>query len=98
MNFGFQNTFGLYPPFIGRRGFPGGSVGKESTCNAGDGVSIPGSGRSPGGGHGNSLQCFCLENLLDRGACRAVVHRLIKRQTQLKQLSAQHTHSMGRKP
>ena len=73
-------------------------MGKESTCNAEDRVSIPGSGRSPGGGHGNSLQYFCLENLMDRGACRAVVHRLIKRQTQLKQLSAQHTHSMGRKP
>ena len=89
--------FGLYPPFIGRTGFPGGSVGKESTCNAGDWVSIPGSGRS-GGGHGNSLQYFCLENPMDRGAWRAVVHRLTKRQTRLKQLSAQHTHSMGRKP
>ena len=33
-------------------------MGKESVCNAGDVVSIPGSGRSPGGGHGNSLQVF----------------------------------------
>ena len=41
-------------------GFPGGSDGKESTCNVGD--SIPGLGRSPEGGHGNSLQYFCLEN------------------------------------
>ena len=46
-------------------GFPGGSVGKESTCNAGDAgdeVSIPRSERSPGEGHGNPLQYFCLEN------------------------------------
>ena len=43
-------------------GFPGGSGGKESTCNAGDLGSIPGSGRSPGEGHGNPLQYSCLEN------------------------------------
>ena len=43
-------------------GFPGGSDGKEPTCNAGDQSSIPGLGRSPGGGHGNPLQYSCLEN------------------------------------
>ena len=43
-------------------GFPGGSDGKESTCDVGDLGSIPGLGRSPGGGHGNSLQYTCLEN------------------------------------
>ena len=43
-------------------GFPGGSDIKESACNAGDPGSIPGSGRSPGGGHGNPLQYSCLEN------------------------------------
>ena len=43
-------------------GFPGGSDGKESTCNEGDLGSIPGLGRSPGGGHGNPLQYSCLEN------------------------------------
>ena len=43
-------------------GFSGGSDGKESACNAGDLDSIPGLGRSPGGGHGNPLQCSCLEN------------------------------------
>ena len=37
-------------------GFPGGSGGKESACNAGDLGSIPGLGRSPGGAHGNPLQ------------------------------------------
>ena len=41
-------------------GFPGGSDGKESTCNAGDLSLIPGSGSSPGGGHGNPLQYSCL--------------------------------------
>ena len=47
--------------------FPGGSAGKESACNAGDPVSIPGSGRSSGGGNGNSLQSCGLENPIDRG-------------------------------
>ena len=42
--------------------FPGGSDGKESTCNAGDLGLIPGLGRSPGGEHGNPLQYSCLEN------------------------------------
>jgi len=43
-------------------GFPGGSGGKESTCNVGDLGLILGLGRSPGGGHGNPLQYACLEN------------------------------------
>ena len=43
-------------------GFPGGSDGKESACNAGDLGSIPGLGRSPGVGHGNPFQYSCLEN------------------------------------
>ena len=43
-------------------GFPGASNGKESTCNAGDLGSIPGSVRSPGEGHGNPLQYSGLEN------------------------------------
>ena len=59
-------------------GFPGGLVGKEPACNAGDAGDvglIPGLGRSPGGGHGNPLQCSCLENPMDRGAWQATVHR-----------------------
>ena len=44
------------------KGFPGSSAGKESACNAGDPGLIPGLGKSPGGGHGNPLQYFCLEN------------------------------------
>ena len=55
-------------------GFPGGMSGKEPTCNAGDVGSIPGSGRSPGEGHGNPLHCSCLENPMDRGAWWATVH------------------------
>jgi len=47
------------PVFLG---FPGGSVGKESSCNAGDLGLIPGLGRSLGGGHGNPLQYSYLEN------------------------------------
>ena len=43
-------------------GFPNGSGSKESACNAGDLSSVPGLGRSPGGGHGNPLQYSCLEN------------------------------------
>ena len=45
---------------------------------------IPGSGRSPGGGHGNPLQYSCLENPMDRGAWRATVYRVAKSQTRLK--------------
>ena len=47
-------------------GFPGGSDGKESACNAGDPGWIPASGRSPGEGNGYSLQYSCLENSMDR--------------------------------
>ena len=56
------------------KGLPGGSKGKESVRNEGDVGSIPGSGRSPGGGHSNSLQYSCLENLMDRGAGQVMVH------------------------
>ena len=56
---------------------------KESACSAGDPGSIPGSGRSPGGGHGNLLQDSCLENPMDRGAWQATVHGLAKSPTRL---------------
>ena len=75
-------------------GFPGGTGGKESACHAGDvrdEGSIPGSGRSSGGGHGNLLQYSCLENPMDRGAWQATVHRATNSQTRLKRLST-HTH------
>ena len=64
-------------------GFPGGSDGKESTCNVGDLSLIPGLGRSPGGGHGKPHQYFCLENSYGRGDWRATVHGVSKSQTQL---------------
>ena len=43
--------------------------------------SIPGLGRSPGGGHGNSLQYSCIDNLVDRGALQATVHRVAQSRT-----------------
>ena len=49
--------------------------------------SIPRLGRSPGEGHGNPPQYPCLENLMDRGDWRAIVHRVAKSQTQLKRLA-----------
>ena len=55
----------------------------ESTCNVGDAGSIPGSGRSPGDGNGNPLQYSCLENPMDRGAWRAIVHGVTQSQTWL---------------
>ena len=64
-------------------GFPGGSAGKESTCNAGDMSSIPGSGRSPGRGYGNPLQRSCLGSPMDREAWWATVHGVAKSQTWL---------------
>ena len=64
-------------------GFPGGLDGKESTCNVVDLGLIPELGRSPGGGHGNSLHYFCLENLKDRWAWQATVHRVAKSRTRL---------------
>ena len=57
---------------------------KNLLANAGDRrdmISIPGLGRCPGGGHGNSLQNSCLENAMDRGAWQATVHRVTKSRT-----------------
>ena len=59
-------------------------MGKESACNAGDmgdKGSIPGSGRSPGEGHGTPLQYSCLEKPMDRGVWWATVHGVVKSQT-----------------
>ena len=65
-------------------------VVKNLLANAGnvrDMGLIPGSGRSPGGGQGNLLQYSCLENPMDRGTWWAMVHKVAKSRTQLKQLS-----------
>ena len=64
-------------------GFPGGSDGKESACNAGDLSPILGMGRSPREGNGNPLQYSCLENSMDREAWQATVHGVTKGQTRL---------------
>ena len=71
-------------------GFPGGASGKELPTNAGDIRdigSVSGLGRSPGGWHGNPLKNSCLENPMDRGAPRAIVHHVANSQTRLKEFS-----------
>ena len=70
--------------------------GKESACSAGDAGdwgSIPGSGRSPGGGNGNPLQCSCLKNSTDRGPWRGTVHGVSKSWTRLSDLA--HIYSVA---
>ena len=68
-------------------------VVKNLPANAGDIRdlgSIPGWGRSPGGGHSNPLQYSCLENSMDRGAWRTTVYRVVKSWTRRKQLSTNY--------
>ena len=71
--FHFINKFGLSESCD--------SDGKESAFNVGDLGLMPGLGRSPGEGHGNPLQYFCLENPMDRGAWWATVQGMAKSQT-----------------
>ena len=86
-----QNGISLYALYVVAylsyynilKGFPGGSVGKESTCNAGDAGA--GWGESPGGGLGNPLQYSCLEKPVDRGAWGTTVHGVTESQTRLRQ-------------
>ena len=68
-----------------RRGFPAGTTGKEHVCQYRK--QSLGSGRSPGGVHGNPLQVSCLENPVDKGAWRALVHCVTESLTRLKRLS-----------
>ena len=63
-----------------------------NTGYAKDAGSIPGSGRSPGGGHDNPFQYSCLENPTDRRPWQATVYGVVKSQTQLKQLRT-HAHA-----
>ena len=74
-----MNTKGVFL----HSGFPGSSHGKESAYHAGDLDSSPGLERPPGEGNGNPLQYSCLENLMDRGTWRSIVHVVAKSQTQL---------------
>ena len=59
---------------------------KNLSAKAEDASSVPGLGRSPGGGHGNPLQYFCLENPMDRRAWWAAVHGVTQSQTRLSDL------------
>ena len=77
--------------YIHTLNFPGGSDSRDSVCNAGDPGSIPGSGRSPGGGNGNPLHYSCFRNPMNRGAWRATVLGVAKSQTQLSDLTP-HTY------
>ena len=68
---------------------------KNLSPNAGDirdMGSIPGLGRSPGGGHGNALQYSCLENPMERRAWKTTLHKVAKSQTRLKLLSTVSMH------
>ena len=70
-------------------GFQVTQVVKNLSASVGDKGSVPGSGRSPGGGNGNPLQYSRLENPMDRGAWWAIVHGVAKSQTRL----SVHTHT-----
>ena len=76
-------TLVIYCLFYSSHTNPGSSGSKESAYSAGDLSSVPGLGRSLGGGHGYPLQYSCLENPTDRGAWWATVHGLATSQTQL---------------
>ena len=79
----FQRLSDNYSNINCNMGFPGGSVGEESACDAGYLGSIPGWGRSPEEGSGNPLQCSCLKNPMHRGAWQVTVHGVTKSQTRL---------------
>ena len=79
------------------RGFLGGSVGKESACNAGYLGLIPGLGRSLEEGNGNLLQYSCLENPMDRGAWWDTVHGVAE-SDRTEQLRVGHTSMAGIPP
>ena len=87
---GWVSSISLFVNSI--NGLPWWVMGKETACNAGVAGSIHGSGRYPGGGHGNPLQYSCLENPMDRGAWWTTAHGIAKSQTGLKQL--EHTHTI----
>ena len=91
----FQNRLcgRWFCPTIGScEGFPGGSVIKNTSVNAGDSGLIPGSGRSHGGGHGNPLQYSCLENPMDTGACWATVYGVAKQLDMTERLNNNKEH------
>ena len=92
----FNSWVGKFPwrrdrlPTLVFLGFPGGSEGKESTCNLGDPGSIKGVGWPPGEGNSYPLQYSCLEDSRDRGVWWAIVHGFAESQTRLSD-QAQHS-------
>ena len=74
-------------------GFPGGTVVKNPSANAENAGSIPGLGRSPGGGNGNPLQYSCLEKPMHRRTWWAKVHAVAKSWTQLSTHTHTHIHT-----
>ena len=80
--------------FKQNRDFSGGSVVKNPPANAEDASSVPGLGRSPAEGNGNSLQYSCLENPMDRGAWQAEVHGVAQNRTRLKRLSSSSKYAL----
>ena len=83
-NFVYLLFFLIFGGYMYTWGFPCDSKSKKKkkNCNAGDlGSMIPGSGRSPGVGNGNTLKCSCQGNSMDRGAWWAIVHGVAKSQT-----------------
>ena len=82
----FENS--LYMLDASHLGFPGGSDGKASVCNAGNMGSIPGFGRSSGEGNGTPLQYSWLENPMDGGAWWAAVHGVARSRTRLRDFTS----------
>ena len=79
MDFGWVGVKGIHLQEAEEQlAFPGGSAGKESARNARDLGSIPGLGKCPRGGHGNTLQNSCLEEPVDRGTWQATVHGVVE--------------------
>ena len=79
---------------ISTTSFPDGSDLKKSMCNGGDLDLIPGLERSPGEGNGNSLQYSCLENSMDRGARKTIVHGVAKEWDTIEPLTLSFTTSL----
>ena len=89
----------IYGVLACSQSFSGGSDGKESACNVRDLGSIPGLGRSPGGGHGNPLQYSCLENPPGQPAgLQSMGHKELDMTEQLSTAHALTAHSVMDKP